>query len=189
MSFENLESVYKDTETRMEKSVEHVLHELAKVRTGRATPTLLDSVKVDYYGSTVPINQVATVTAPEPRLIVVQPWEKRLIPDIEKAILQADLGLNPSNDGNVVRLPIPELSEERRNNLAKLVKKFCEEGRVAIRNVRRDANDHVKKLEKNHDISEDHSHDAIDKIQKFTNTYIEKIDKILAHKEKEILED
>ncbi len=189
MSFDNLDSIYKDAENRMKKSVEYVQNELAKVRTGRATPTLLDSVKVNYYGSTVPINQVATVTAPEPRLIVVQPWEKRLIADIEKAILQADLGLNPSNDGNLIRLPIPELSEERRNDLAKLAKKFCEEGRIAIRNVRRDANDNIKKLEKNHDISEDLSHDAIEKIQKYTNDYIEAIDNILEVKEKEILEN
>ncbi len=184
----SLSEIYKDANARMKKSVEHVQHELSKVRTGRATPALLDTVKVEYYGSTVPINQVATVIAPEPRLIVVQPWEKRMIPEIEKAILQADLGLNPSNDGNVVRIPIPELSEERRKDLLKLVKKFCEDGRVAIRNVRRDANEHIKKLEKNHEISEDQSHDAHKEIQKYTDEFIEQIDKIMEHKEKEILE-
>ncbi len=137
----------------------------------------------------MPLNQVSTVSAPEPRMLVVQPWEKRMIAEVEKAILQADLGLNPSNDGNVVRVPIPDLSEERRQDLLKLVKKFCEEGRVAIRNVRRDANDHIKKLEKDHEISEDNSHDGLEKIQKFTNDYINEIDAILEHKEKEILEN
>jgi len=122
-------------------------------------------VKVQYYGSTVPINQISTVSAPEPRLLVIQPWEKGMIGEIEKAILQSDLGLNPTNDGNVVRVPIPELSEERRQDLLKLVKKFCEETRIAIRNIRRDSNDHIKALEKNHEISEDQSHDNLDRIQ------------------------
>ncbi|RMI26761.1 MAG: ribosome recycling factor [Calditrichaeota bacterium] len=185
----DLPEIYKDSEQRMKKSVEHVRHELARIRTGRATPALLDAVKVEYYGSMVPLNQVATITAPEPRLLVVTPWEKRIIADIEKAILQADLGLNPSNDGNVVRVPIPELSEERRQDLIRVVKKFCEDGRIAIRNIRRDANEHIKKLEKEHKISEDMSHDAQDKIQKLTDKYISEIDALLEHKEKEILED
>mgnify|MGYP005725484879 CR=1 FL=1 len=185
----SLEKIYQDTKGRMNKSVEHVQHELARIRTGRATPALLDAVKVEYYGSMMPLNQVSTVAAPEPRLLVIQPWEKRLIGEIEKAILQADLGLNPANDGNVVRVPIPELSEERRQDLLKLVKKYCEDGRIAIRNVRRDANEAVKKLEKDHEISEDNSHDAHDKIQKFTNDYIKEIDDVLAHKEKEILDN
>ncbi len=185
----DLPEIYKDSEQRMKKSVEHVRHELARIRTGRATPALLDAVKVEYYGSMVPLNQVATITAPEPRLLVVTPWEKRIIADIEKAILQADLGLNPSNDGNVVRVPIPELSEERRQDLIRVVKKFCEDGRIAIRNIRRDANEHIKKLEKEHKISEDMSHDAQDKIQKLTDKYISEIDTLLEHKEKEILED
>ncbi len=184
-----LEEIFKDAEERMKKSVHHVQHELARVRTGRATPALLEAVKVDYYGSKVPLNQVGTITAPEPRLLVVQPWEKRMIVEIEKAILQAELGLNPSNDGNVVRVPIPELSEERRQDLLKLIKKYCEDGRVAIRNVRRDANEHIKKLEKAHEISEDNSHDALEKIQKMTNQYIEEIDQLLEMKEKEVLED
>ncbi|MFQ5584754.1 MAG: ribosome recycling factor, partial [Calditrichia bacterium] len=181
--------IYRDAESRMKKSVEHVQHELARIRTGRATPALLDIVKVDYYGSKVPLNQVATITAPEPRLLVVQPWEKRIIAEIEKAILQSDMGLNPSNDGNVVRIPIPELSEERRQELLKLVKKFCEDGRVAIRNVRRDLNEHIKKLEKNHEISEDQSHDGLDHIQKLTDKHIEEINELFQKKEKEILED
>lgn len=181
--------IYRDSENRMKKSLEHLQNELARIRTGRATPALLDVVKVDYYGSPTPLNQVSTVTAPEPRLLVVQPWEKRLIGEIEKAILQADLGLNPSNDGSVVRVPIPELSEERRQELLKLVKKFCEESRVAVRNIRRDANDSIKKLEKAHDISEDQSHTSQDKIQELTNNYVKMVDEQFEKKEKEILED
>lgn len=181
--------IYRDAESRMKKSIEHLRHELTRIRTGRATPALLDTVKVQYYGSTVPINQVATVTAPESRLLVVQPWEKRMIGEIEKAILQADLGLNPANDGNVVRVPIPELSEERRQELLKLVKKFCEDTRIAIRNIRRDANDQIKKMEKDHDISEDESHKMQDEIQKLTDEYVTKVDDNYQWKEKEILED
>ena len=184
-----LPKLYKDAEDRMQKSVEHVHHELTRIRTGRATPELLDIVKVEYYGSTVPLNQVATITVPEPRLLVIQPWEKRMIAEIEKAILQSDLGLNPANDGNVVRLPIPELSEERRQDLLKLVKKFCEDGRIAIRNIRRDLNDHIKQLEKDHEISEDQSHDAMDEVQKLTDKYIEEVNQQYTKKENEILED
>jgi len=184
-----LDEIYKDAEERMQKSVEHIHHELTRIRTGRATPELLDIVKVDYYGSTVPLNQVATITAPEPRLLVIQPWEKRMIGEIEKAILQSDLGLNPANDGNVVRLPIPELSEERRQDLLKLVKKFCEDGRVAIRNIRRDVNDHIKKMEKDHEVSEDQSHTALEEIQELTDKYIVEINNHYDRKEKEILED
>jgi ribosome recycling factor len=180
--------ILKDAEMRMKKSVEHLHQELTKIRTGRATPSLLDVVKVEYYGSTVPLNQVATVSAPEPRLLVIQPWEKGMIGEIEKSILQADLGLNPANDGNIIRVPIPELSEERRQDLLKLVKKFCEETRVAVRNIRRDANDHIKNLEKNHEISEDQSHDYLDQIQKLTDDQIKRVDELYAHKENEILE-
>jgi len=183
-----VQEIYRDAEDRMKKSVEHLHHELTRIRTGRATPALLDVVKVQYYGSPVPINQVSTVSAPEPRLLVIQPWEKGMIGEIEKAILQSDLGLNPTNDGNVVRVPIPELSEERRQDLLKLVKKFCEETRIAVRNIRRDANDHVKALEKDHEISEDQSHDNLDRIQKLTDEYIKKVDEQYETKEKEILE-
>ena len=182
-----LKEIYADAEDRMEKSVDVIRQELAKVRTGRATPALLDSVRIDYYGSMTPLNQVANVSSPEPRMLVVQPWEKRIIGDIEKAILAADLGLNPSNDGNIIRVPIPELSDERRQDLLRLVKKYCEDGRVAIRNVRRDANDHIKRLEKSHEISEDNSHDALAKTQEMTNNFIKQIDEILEHKEQELL--
>jgi len=184
-----LKEIYKEADERMLKSIEHVQYELTRIRTGRATPTLLDVVKVEYYGSKVPLNQVATITAPEPRLLVVQPWEKRIIADIEKAIFQSDLGLNPANDGSVVRIPIPELSEERRQELLKLVKRYCEEGRVSIRNVRRDMNDNIKKLEKDHEISEDQSHDALNQIQELTDKHIEEIQQLYERKEKEILED
>jgi ribosome recycling factor len=184
-----LSEIFKDAETRMKKSVEHLIHELSRIRTGRATPALLDVVKVEYYGSNVPLNQVSTITAPEPRMLVIQPWEKRLIGEIEKAILQSDLGLNPTNDGNVVRVPIPELSEERRQDLLKLVKKFCEETKIAVRNIRRDANDHTKQLEKSHDVSEDESHTSLDEIQKLTDDYINNVEEHYNAKEKEILED
>jgi ribosome recycling factor len=183
-----VQEIFRDAEDRMKKSVEHLHHELTRIRTGRATPALLDVVKVQYYGSAVPINQVSTVSAPEPRLLVIQPWEKGMIGEIEKAILQSDLGLNPTNDGNVVRVPIPELSEERRQDLLKLVKKFCEETRIAIRNIRRDANDSIKGLERDHEISEDQSHDNLDKIQKFTDEYIKKVDEQYEIKEREILQ-
>lgn len=185
----SLEKIKADAKDRMHKSVEHVNDELTRVRTGRATPALLDSVKIDYYGSMTPLKQVASVSAPEPRLLVVQPFEKRLIADVERAIMQGDLGLNPNNDGNVVRVPIPELSDERRQDLLRLVKKYCEEGRISIRNVRRDANEEVKKMEKDHEISEDNSRDAHDEIQKLTDKYIKQIDDMLGHKEHELLNE
>jgi ribosome recycling factor len=182
-----VDEIYRDAESRMKKSLEHLHHELTRIRTGRATPALLDVVKVHYYGSSMPLNQVSTVSAPEPRLLVVQPWDKGMIGEIEKAILSSDLGLNPTNDGNVVRVPIPELSEERRQDLLKIIRKMCEESRVAIRNVRRDANEHIKVLEKNHEISEDQSHTMLDKTQKMTDEYVKKIDELFHAKEDEIL--
>ncbi len=179
--------IYRDAESRMKKSLEHLHYELTHIRTGRATPALLDVVKVQYYGSPMPLNQVSTISAPEPRLLVIQPWDKGMIGEIEKAILQSDLGLNPTNDGNVVRVPIPELSEERRQDLLKVVRKLCEDTRVAIRNVRRDANEHVKVLEKKHEISEDDSRKMLDRIQKMTDEYIKKVDEQFQVKETEIL--
>ncbi len=179
--------IIKDAKRRMDGAINALHDELVKIRTGRATPTLLDGIKVDYYGQKVPLNQAATVTAPEPRLLVVQPWEKKMLAEIEKEIQKADLGLNPSNDGNVIRIPIPQLSEERRKDLVKLVHKFAEEARIAVRNVRRDANDHLKKLEKNHEISEDQLKDYLDDVQKLTDEHIKKIDEIMKAKEEEIL--
>ena len=179
--------IYRDAESLMKKSLEHLHHELIRIRSRRATPALLDVVKVQYYGSPMPLNQVSTVSAPEARMLVVQPWDKGMIGEIEKAILSSDLGLNPTNDGNVVRVPIPELSEERRQDLLKVIRKMCEETRVAMRNVRRDANEHVKVLEKKHEVSEDESHKMLDKIQKMTDDYIKKVDELFHAKENEIL--
>ncbi|HGY56239.1 MAG TPA: ribosome recycling factor [Caldithrix abyssi] len=178
----------KDARHRMDRAVETFAGELSKIRSGRANPALLDSVKVDYYGQIVPLNQAATISVPEPRLITVQPWEKSMLPEIEKAILKADLGLNPSNDGNIIRLPIPQLSEERRKDLVKLIHKFAEEGKIAIRNVRRDVNDHLKKMEKNHELSEDELSVELEEVQKITDEHTKKIDEIMERKEKEILE-
>ncbi len=179
---------HRDAEERMNKTLEAVREELAKIRTGKATTSLLDTVKVNYYGTLVPLKQVANITVPEPRLLSVQPWEKNLIPEIEKAIMKSDLGLNPTNDGKIIRIPFPPLTEERRKELVKLVKKMAEEGRVAIRNIRRDVNDHIKKAQKNHELTEDQEKDELEDIQKLTDEFIKKIDEILADKEEEIME-
>ncbi len=178
----------KDAEHRMQKAVDTIHQEFIKIRTGRASTALLDTVKVNYYGNLVPVSQTSTVTIPEPRLIAIQPWDRSMIPEIEKAILKSDLGLTPSNDGTFVRIPIPKLSEERRRDLVKLVKKFAEDGRVAVRNVRRDVNEHLKKLEKTHDISEDDLNLVLADTQKMTDKHIKDIDELLDKKEKEILE-
>lgn len=179
---------YLDAENRMKKSLQSMQDELAKIRTGKATTSLLDMIKVNYYGSQVPLKQVANISVPEPRLLSVQPWEKNLIGEIERAILKSDLGLNPTNDGKIIRIPFPTLTEERRKELVKLVKKMAEEGRIAIRNIRRDVNEHIKKAQKNHELTEDQEHDELEQIQKLTDEFIEKIDKVLAEKEEEIME-
>ena len=179
---------YLDAEGRMQKSLQNVQDEMAKIRTGKATTSLLDMIKVNYYGSQVPLKQVANITVPEPRLLSVQPWEKNLIGEIERAIMKSDLGLNPTNDGKIIRIPFPTLTEERRKELVKLVRKMAEEGRIAIRNIRRDVNEHIKKAQKNHELTEDQEHDELEKIQKLTDEFIEKIDKVLVEKEKEIME-
>ncbi len=183
-----IKEVMSDAKERMKKAVEAVRHEMATVRTGRATPSLLDSVRVNYYGSSVPINHVANIGIPEPRLILIQPWDRSVLPEIEKAILASNLGLTPSNDGHVIRLPIPELTEERRKDLVRLVRKLAEDGRVAIRNIRRDANETLKELEKEGEISEDDSHRAQKEVQELTDKFIEEIDDILEKKEEEIME-
>jgi len=184
----SVKELKKDADHRMKRAVETVHEEFTKIRTGRATPVLMDGIKVSYYGSMVPLSQAATITIPEPRLISIQPWDRNMISEIEKAILKSDLGLTPSNDGTFVRVPIPQLSEERRKDLVKLVKKFGEEGRIAIRNVRRDVNDHLKKMQKDHEISEDELSVVLDETQEMTDKHIKEIDEILEHKEKEILE-
>lgn len=183
-----LDEIYADAEERMKKAVAAYQRELSSLRAGRATPTLLDRIEVDYYGTLTPLNQLAGVTAPEPRLLVVQPWDKQSLPEVEKAIMKSDLGLTPSNDGNVIRLTIPELTEERRKDLVKFVKKKAEEGRVAIRNIRRDANDSIKQLEKESEISEDESKRAQDEIQELTDEMIKEVEQVLEAKEKEVME-
>jgi ribosome recycling factor len=183
-----IEEIKKDSTHRMDLAVESLRGELAKLRTGKATPALLDGISIEYYGSKMQLKQVANVSAPEPRLLVIQPWEKTLLGEIEKTILKSDLGLNPTNDGIVIRIPIPQLTEERRQTLVKVAKKIGEEGKVAIRNIRRDANEKIKKAEKDHKISEDDSRKGQDQIQKITDDYTKKIDEILTHKEKDILE-
>ncbi len=173
---------------RMEKSVEAFKNELSKVRTGRASLSLLDDISVDAYGSGMPLNQVATLTIPESRLIAIQPWDPQMLPAIEKAILKSSIGLTPVNDGKIIRLNIPQLTEERRIVLVKQVKKIAEEFRVAIRNVRRDANDTLKRQKKDKEISEDDMFKLQDEAQSETNTYIKQIDDTTASKEKEVME-
>ena len=174
-------------EDKMEKSLDVLLDEYASIRAGRANPHVLDRLRIDYYGTPTPIQQVGNVTVPEARMIVIQPWEKSLLKEIEKAILVSDLGINPTNDGNVIRLVFPELTEERRKDLAKDVKKKGEGAKVAVRNIRRDAMDSIKKMEKAGDISEDDLKQGEEKIQKITDKMIEKVDKALETKTKEIM--
>ena len=180
---------YKDTEERMQKALVALQHEFMGIRTGRASTALLDGIRVEYYGSMVPLQQVATIAVPEARLITIQPWEKQMISIVEKAILKSDLGLTPTSNGNSIKLPIPTLTEERRKDLVKVVKRMAEESRVAVRNIRRDANTALKEAEKKGDISEDNSHTAQDDIQELTDKYIELVDETLEQKEKEILEE
>ena len=179
--------VIKETKPRMEGVIEDFRRKLATVRTGRAAVSLLDTVMVDYYGTMTPLNQMASVHAPEPQMLTVQPWDQTQIGAVEKAIRAADLGLNPSNDGKLVRIPIPPLTEERRKQLAKQVHEIAEDHRTAIRNVRRDGNEKLKKMLKDKVVSEDAERDALDEIQKLTNTYIGKIDDLTKTKEQEIM--
>lgn len=174
-------------ESKMEKTLQALDSEFATIRAGRANPHVLDKIKVDYYGTPTPLQQVGNVSVPEARMILIQPWEKSLIKEIEKAILTSDLGINPTNDGSVIRLSFPELTEERRKDLAKDVKKKGENAKVAVRNVRRDANDAIKKMLKANEVSEDEQKNAEEKIQKMTDKAIEKIDKAIEAKTKEIL--
>ena len=184
-----MEQIFADAADRMGKAVESVRREFAKIRTGKATVSLLDGVKVEYYGSSSPLRQVANISVPEARLLVVQPWDKKIIGDIEKAIRTADLGLNPSNDGNLIRVPIPALTEERRKEMVRYVHKLAEEGRVAIRNIRREINEDLKKKHKDGGISEDDYHRARDKtVQEMTDEHIHEIDHVLAAKETELME-
>ncbi|MBL1351797.1 MAG: ribosome recycling factor [Zetaproteobacteria bacterium] len=174
-------------EKRMEKTLASLKSELATIRTGRANAALLDHVRVSYYGSPVPLSQVGNISVPEARMLIIAPWEKNLLNDIEKAIQSSDLGLNPSNDGEVIRLILPELNEERRKEFVKQVKQVGEKARVSIRNIRRDANDDVKKSEKADSLSEDEVKRMQDKVQKITDRFIVEVEKIIEHKEKDIL--
>lgn len=175
-------------EDRMKKAVQNLTKELSTLRAGRANPSLLEKIQIDYYGAPTPLNQLASISVPEARLLVVQPYDKSVIDEIEKAILKSDLGLTPSNDGDVIRISIPPLTEERRAELVKLVKKYAEENKVAVRNIRRDVNDDLKKSEKNGEITEDELRRLTDEVQKLTDKYIAQIDKIVDEKEKEIME-
>jgi ribosome recycling factor len=179
--------VIKETKPRMDHAIDDVLRKLATVRTGRASVSLLDSVSVDYYGTPTPLNQMASVHAPEPQMLTVQPWDQTQVVSVEKAIRAADLGLNPSNDGKLVRIPIPPLTEERRKQLAKQVHEIAEEHRTAVRNIRRDANEKLKKMLKDKAISEDNERDGLDEVQKLTDSYISKIDELSKSKEHEIM--
>jgi ribosome recycling factor len=176
------------TKEKMEKTIQHFKNELKGVRSGRASISLFDNIRVNAYGSPTPLNGVGTLHVADAHMVTVQPWDTSLIPAIEKAILSSGLGFNPSNDGKLVRIPIPKLTEERRKELVKLVKKMCEENKIAIRNERRDANDKIKKLEKDKGISEDESKRAVDEVQKLTDAQIKVLDDIAATKEKELME-
>lgn len=183
-----IQNVYNDTNRKMESSIAILQKELAGIRTGRASLAILDGIKVDYYGNPSPLTQVATLSVPDSRLISIQPWDTSLLPAIEKAILSSNLGLTPTNDGKIIRISIPPLTEERRKELVKVVKKIAEDCKVAIRNVRRESMEHLKSLEKDKKISQDDHKKANDEVQKITDKFIKRVDDITAKKDKEILE-
>jgi ribosome recycling factor len=183
-----IESTLQETKDRMGKTITDLKNELKRVRTGRASLSLLDGIRVDYYGTQTQLNQMASLTVPESRLIVIQPWDVSAIKEIEKAILKSDLGLTPSSDGKLIRIAIPPLTEERRKELVKVVSKMCEEHKIAVRNIRRDSNELLKGFKKDGDISEDDAFKAQDSVQKVTDEYINRIDETYKNKEKEILE-
>lgn len=183
-----IKDIMSDAEDRMQKAIEFLSKDLAGLRAGRANPAMVEKISVEYYGTPTPINQLANISVPEARLLVIQPWDKTIIAGIEKAIMKSDLGINPSNDGNVIRLAIPQLTEERRKDLVKVVRKRAEEAKVAVRNIRREANDLLKSSEKDKLISEDENKKGMDEIQKTTDKHIKDVDQILQAKEKEIME-
>ncbi len=183
-----IKEVISDAEEKMKKAIEVLRQDYATLRAGRATPALLEKVQVDYYGVPTPINQLANISVPEPRSLVIQPWDKSVLAAVEKAILKSDLGLTPNNDGTNIRLIIPQLTQERRNEMVKVVKKKAEDARVAVRNIRRDANDHLKDLEKKHEISEDDFKRSQEEVQKLTDRSIKEVDKVLENKEQEVME-
>ena len=183
-----IDSIYDETRESMGKAIVALKKELKRLRTGRASLSILDGIKVDYYGTMTPLNQMATLAVPESRLITIQPWDVSVIKEIEKALLKSDLGLTPSNDGKIIRIAIPPLTEERRKELVKIVHKMCEEHKVSVRNIRRDSNDLLKNLKKDGEISEDAAFKAQDEIQKITDEHIKLVDDCYKEKEKEILE-
>ena len=176
-----------DAKTQMEAALEALRREFATVRTGKATPALLDTVRVEAYGSQMPLNQLATVSTPESSLVVVQPFDKTLLPDVERAIMTADLGLNPANDGNIIRIPIPPLNEERRQEYVKLLHRMTEEGRISIRHARRTVRDELHQLVRDHELSEDESRRREDQLEKLTKDFVEKVDELLKNKEAEVM--
>ena len=183
-----MNAIIEDAIQRMDKSINAFKSEIVKIRTGKASTALLDGIKIDYYGTSTPLNQVANVSVLDSHTLSVTPWDKSIVNDVDKAILTADLGLNPVSDGTNIKVPIPPLNEERRKELVKLVKKFGEECKIAIRNIRRDANEHLRKAEKEKELSEDLRHDAEHEVQKYTDEHIKKVDEIIKHKESEIME-
>lgn len=176
------------TKQKMEKNLEVLHHEISKIRTGRASLAILDDVKVDYYGTSTPLNQMASLTIPDPRMIMIKPWDAKSIPEIEKAILKAQLGITPTSDGHVVRLPVPKLNEERRMEIVKTLKHKGEEHKVNLRNIRRDANEQLKNLKKDSTITEDDEKKGMEQVQKLTDEYVKKIDEAISHKEKDVME-
>jgi ribosome recycling factor len=183
-----LQKLYDRTKDQMVKSLEFTSSQMSKVRTGRASASLVDGIKIDYYGSQAPLSQAATISTPDARTIVIQPFDRGQISDIEKAIQSADLGFNPQNDGNIIRIPVPPLTEERRKEYVKVCKKYAEDGKIAIRNIRREAMDDLKKLEKSKEVTEDDRKRGETEVQKYTDDYIKKIDEALAKKEKELMD-
>jgi ribosome recycling factor len=183
-----IDDIYQETKESMGKTVEALQRELQRIRTGRASLSILDGIRVDYYGTPTPLNQMATLAVPESRQITIQPWDASVITDIEKAILKSDLGLTPSNDGKILRISIPPLTEERRKELVKVIHKMCEDHKVTVRNIRRDSNDLLKSLKKDGDISEDEAFRSQEEVQKITDEHIKLIDECYSEKEKEILE-
>lgn len=183
-----IDQIKREAEDKMKKVIEACKRDFGTIRTGRARPSLLENIKVDYYGAMTPLNQMAQVSAPEPRLLTIKPWDRTVINAIEKAILKSDLGLNPNSDGEIIRLNIPQLTEERRKELVKVCKKKAEDERVAIRNIRRDANEEAKLYKEEGEIAEDDMYKGLDEIQKLTDEYIKKIDQLLSEKEAEIME-
>ena len=183
-----MDDVLGKTKDRMQKSLDSFCHELSKMRTGRASLSVLDDVRVDCYGSLMPLNQVATLSLPDPRTIVIQPWDASVIPGIEKALQKADLGFNPVVDGKIMRLPVPSLTEERRKELVKGIHRHAEEAKVSVRNIRRDSNESIKKLQKDSEITEDDEKKGLEQVQKITDEYVHKIDETVGHKEKDVME-